>query len=313
MSAFYHAVTLRRRLSIMALRAERTWREVRVHGAHLPQSRLRPWLDCCAFQLSLFCRAELDMVLALFSTGPVGIGDGLGHTNATRAKATCTVDGTLLQPDKPLTPLDWTIFPDGEQRIGFANCAVQGPHNQWPCRPQLLQTHTVVSGLQWHHIVAVAVDAYPLSLADLWPAPPPQQLGWHYAVVRRSVLEHGCVEGAPAFGTDGCATSTVCPGGDGNSNSTCLPVIDTKVGFWDVANLHIAWAQYLLAPCSPEGWCLLGEMGKYVKPCFNQILSESIKTELVDDGRPAPAANSRRLLRSAVAHSVAGRIRTAET
>ena len=211
------------------------------------------------------------MILALFSTGPVGIGDGLGHTNATRAKATCTADGTLLQPDKPLTPLDWSIFPDGEQRIAFADCAVQGPHNQWPCRPQLLQTHTAVSGLQWHHIVAVAVDAYALSLADLWPAPPPQQLGWHYAVVRRSVLEHGCVEGAPAFGPGGCATSTVCPGGDSDTNSTCFPVIDTKVGFWDVANLHIAWAQYLLAPCSPEGWCLLGEMGKY-NPASKQRL-----------------------------------------
>ena len=158
--------------------------------------------------------------------GPVGLGDGLGHTNATRAKATCTADGTLLQPDKPLTPLDWSIFPDGEHLLEFPSCAVPGPHNPWPCRPQLLQTHTSVSGLRWHHIVAVAVNAYPLSLADLWPALP-QQPGWHYAVVRRSTLAHGCVEGGPAFGADGCATSTVCPGGDGGS--TCLPVIDTDV------------------------------------------------------------------------------------
>ena len=208
--------------------------------------------------------AELDVVLALFSTGPVGLGDGLGFTNATRAKATCTADGTLLQPDKALTPLDWSLLADRTARIQFADCA----HGPAPCAPQLLQTHTRVPAvdgrtgttewLQWHHVVAVAVRSYALSTEDLWPALPLPP-GWSYAVMRRSVLGHGCVDGGDAFGTEGCATSTVCPGDGG----LCLPVIDTQVGFWDKDNLHIAWAQYLLAPCAPNGWCLLGEMDKY--------------------------------------------------
>ena len=62
-----------------------------------------------------------------------------------------------------------------------------------------------------------------------------------------------------AFGPGACALArTSCVGG-----GLCLPVIDTEVGFWDTPNLHIAWAQYLLAPCAPSGWCLLGEMDKY--------------------------------------------------
>ena len=42
-------------------------------------------------------------MVAAFSTGPVGLGDGPGYTNPTLALATCRADGTLLQPDKPLT------------------------------------------------------------------------------------------------------------------------------------------------------------------------------------------------------------------
>jgi hypothetical protein len=52
------------------------------------------------FQYAQHYTAELDLVLALFSTGPVGIGDALNFTNATRARATASADGTLLQVGK---------------------------------------------------------------------------------------------------------------------------------------------------------------------------------------------------------------------
>lgn len=82
--------------------------------------------------------------------------------------------------------------------------------------------------------------------------------GVSHVVVRRSNLAHGCADGGDAFGPKGCAATTACRGG-----GVCLPTIDTQVGFWDAANLHIAWAQYLLAPRSDSGWCLLGELDKY--------------------------------------------------
>ena len=47
---------------------------------------------------------ELNTIAAVLSTGPVGISDQLGGTNATLIMATCRSDGVLLQPAKPLTP-----------------------------------------------------------------------------------------------------------------------------------------------------------------------------------------------------------------
>ena len=46
---------------------------------------------------------ELHVVIALMTTGPVGISDGLNMTNATLLKRTITANGSLLQPSKPLT------------------------------------------------------------------------------------------------------------------------------------------------------------------------------------------------------------------
>ena len=39
----------------------------------------------------------LDALVAAFSTGPVGLGDGPGYTDAALALATCRADETLLQ------------------------------------------------------------------------------------------------------------------------------------------------------------------------------------------------------------------------
>ena len=50
--------------------------------------------------------AELHVVIALMTTGPVGISDLMGMTNAPLAQRTITMDGTLLKPSKPLTSVD---------------------------------------------------------------------------------------------------------------------------------------------------------------------------------------------------------------
>jgi hypothetical protein len=64
----------------------------------------------------------------------------------------------------------------------------------------------------------------------------------------------------------------------------CLPVIDTHVGFWDEPNMHIAWAQYLMAPCSPGGWCMLGEMDKYNPASRMRLENVSFHKDGVDVG-----------------------------
>ena len=51
---------------------------------------------------------ELNAILATMSTGPVGPSDGAGQHNTTRLMRTCTADGTILQPARPMTPIDAT-------------------------------------------------------------------------------------------------------------------------------------------------------------------------------------------------------------
>jgi len=63
--------------------------------------------------------AELHVVLALMSTGPLGISDAINMTNAELLKRTISADGTLLKPSKPITSVDSLVAkadygPNGE-------------------------------------------------------------------------------------------------------------------------------------------------------------------------------------------------------
>lgn len=57
---------------------------------------------------------ELGMAISLLSTGPVGIGDKLGFTNASLAMMTCASNGVLLKPSLPASPIDrYFNYPQG--------------------------------------------------------------------------------------------------------------------------------------------------------------------------------------------------------
>lgn len=49
---------------------------------------------------------ELALIMATLSTGPVGIGDAIGATNATLLRVATRSDGMLLKPGRPLTSMD---------------------------------------------------------------------------------------------------------------------------------------------------------------------------------------------------------------
>ena len=68
---------------------------------------------------------ELNALVATLSTGPVGIADKAGDTNATLVRRCVRADGRILQPDKPATAVD-SMFA-GAQRTGLASSrATQG-------------------------------------------------------------------------------------------------------------------------------------------------------------------------------------------
>lgn len=46
--------------------------------------------------------AEIEALLSALSTGPVGLGDRVGRTDAAVARATCRADGVLIKPDVPV-------------------------------------------------------------------------------------------------------------------------------------------------------------------------------------------------------------------
>ena len=54
----------------------------------------------------------LQAAVATLSSGPVGIGDGPGDTNTSVTTRIAAVDGTLLGPSKPATPIDAMYAPD---------------------------------------------------------------------------------------------------------------------------------------------------------------------------------------------------------
>ncbi|XP_050404907.2 uncharacterized protein LOC126820819 [Patella vulgata] len=78
---------------------------------------------------------ELEMVVALLSKGPVGIGDRLGFEDSSIIKKCCSTDGKLLQPMRPAKAIDSQILqsafqdgsgPDGEVWSTYTTIPVVG-------------------------------------------------------------------------------------------------------------------------------------------------------------------------------------------
>lgn len=68
-----------------------------------------PWTD-------VFMSAELpNLVLSTLSSGPVGVGDGLGTINAPNLKRAARADGVLVKPDAGIRPLDRVYLSDARR------------------------------------------------------------------------------------------------------------------------------------------------------------------------------------------------------
>jgi hypothetical protein len=90
-------------------------------------------------------------MLALLSTGPVGISDSVGGSNLTLLWPAISKDGTLLQPSKAITSIDATFLANG------------GPQGQ------VLATYG--AGRSWYVLGFQLSVEYEVSVADLYPTP----------------------------------------------------------------------------------------------------------------------------------------------
>ena len=206
---------------------------------------------------------QLDALISAFSTGPVGIGDGEGYTDARLVLATCRADGILLPPSKPLSPLDRTWWPPPP-----------APPHALPIPPSwLLGSYSRVGTVLWQYVLAVDAPCETTRPVDLraelyWPPEAKSSSGdveqtasldassssppSSYAVLRWGAA---CTNGEPAY-----------------SRSSCVSFVDKEAHRLHVCtpgakfpNGTHAWALATLAPVLPGGWALLGESDKFVR------------------------------------------------
>ena len=191
-----------------------------------------PW----ASQPNPGTNCELNAVLAALSTGPVGPSDGKGLTNATRVMQSCAADGTLLQPNKPLTWVDSMLtsqLPGEETLKGHAHA-----------------TYSEAPGTSmYYHVLTVNLtDPWGLRRTDLYPVPQQGQAfavrDWHHSAA--------CVDGGAAV-SSGCITLA-------GSGSDLLAQLEPGVA-WPTSDKTLRL--HTVSPVTVGKWGFLGELGKY--------------------------------------------------
>ncbi|XP_062503496.1 uncharacterized protein LOC134180364 [Corticium candelabrum] len=104
----------------------------------------------------------LQAVVATYSTGPVGPSDHIDAVDKTIVMQTCTLDGQILKPTKPMRTIDRSFI---QRAFGSG-----GPSGE------VWTTHSQVSGLHWHHVFAAdLVSEFSFSPNDLLDFHPPTQ------------------------------------------------------------------------------------------------------------------------------------------
>lgn len=111
--------------------------------------------------------AELEAALAALSGGPVGIGDRIGRTDREIVMRTCTDDGRLLQPTRPIAMIDDCLFgaPARGERLAWATAATERDGRTWT---YVLAINTAADRRTVHDRLAldeIGVDA-PVAVLD---------------------------------------------------------------------------------------------------------------------------------------------------
>jgi hypothetical protein len=205
---------------------------------------------------------ELHTILAVMSTGPVGFSDALNKTNAQRILRTCRADGTLLQPNKPLTTMDRHLGQPWRVLQSYSGPLCSGPT---PSAPRL-HAYPVV----WvYYVVAHQLQVLPnyqisVELDELWPRPKLHSqwfVIWNGGGDGRQLdnTTSACLtNGAPA---ESCGVF-VTVGSDNGSFS--LPEAQGGYHATRVSLFPACPTVPNLSDPSESGWVLLGELSKYV-------------------------------------------------
>jgi hypothetical protein len=201
----------------------------------------------------------LNAILATMSRGPVGPSDGAGQHNATRLMRTCTADGTILQPERPMTPIDATyraVLSPAERQLNSAavwssfSCAAESTASASTCSPAQF------------HVLGVDVNSestIPVFASDMYPTP---RTGCLFAV-RDWHRSPPCTAGLDAVAS-GCVRLTEGNGGD------ALVKLDAGMSWPSGTHTTQLWTVTIL---EDKKVTLLGELDKFV-PLSSERFSE---------------------------------------
>ncbi|CAK0845740.1 unnamed protein product [Prorocentrum cordatum] len=182
---------------------------------------------------------ELHVVLALMTTGPVGISDGIGFTNARLIMRTMRADGMLLKPSKPATSVDSSLARSPRSPPGVVYSTFSGSSKQE------VMAHYFVSFMMKTNWTIAADDFYP-----------PLRAGTTY-VYRRFRDGARCTNGtAGAL----CVATLL---GSGDVSKLALPIPKSD---WSNTTGGTNYAPIVITvfPVCASGWALLGDLTKYV-------------------------------------------------
>jgi hypothetical protein len=196
--------------------------------------------------------AELHVVLALMSTGPVGISDAIGYTNTALLKRTITKDGTLLKPTKPITAVDSSFLSESVPLLASPAQKSDGGYVYG----------TAGVGNSWYFVSFLLPIGYVVKLRDFWPPIREDDDSVEYVLAYRHLgdgLE--CQNGGDAVAS-GCVRFAVVPSKDFLSEGVFeAPVASrTKQG----QRSYIPTVTAVWQPCPISRWIMLGELSKYV-------------------------------------------------
>jgi hypothetical protein len=186
---------------------------------------------------------QMEAAIAILSTAPVQISDGVGFTNATLALATCTSGGRLLQPSRPATAIDACFAADA---FGPAAGPAAAKEHNLP----VMSTHTNVGGRLWAHVLVISLA----NDAALAPSDLPMDV-------------------APAPGDGGLLAYAGWREAGGGSFALLGPWSAAQPLQLPAAPDAHQWSLTHAAPVLANGWALLGEAAKLVPVAAARVTS----------------------------------------
>lgn len=193
--------------------------------------------------------AELHLILALMSTGPVGISDSIGYSNSTLLKRAIRTDGVLLKPSKAITAVD-TAFLTSKGRVGGYLYGTAG------------------IGPSWIFVSFQTAIRRDVTVQDFWPPLP--QLRPAFLAIRQN-FKGPCVHNTSAVN---CVDDLVRIQYKKDKAMHTSKVFSLPPKNED-SSLFAPTLSYAWKNCKSSHWFLLGELSKYVplSPARFQSLS----------------------------------------